>query len=91
MVRYVDETNPNQVLWTYTLPTNYATEGQYYNVAHQLVQFPGYTFSYVTGSTTGRIEQPVKPGTDLKQFLRKILIQLRSLTITIPNKIKRVH
>ncbi|GAW99006.1 hypothetical protein [Secundilactobacillus mixtipabuli] len=57
VVRYVDVTDPAKILWTYSLPTNYATKGQLYTTDTNLISFAGYTIDHVSGDTTGIITQ----------------------------------
>ncbi|MCH5462454.1 hypothetical protein HC026_03895 [Lactobacillus sp. LC28-10] len=60
VVRYVDVTDPDKVLWTYTIPTNYATEGQKYTTDTNVIPFTGYDFDYASANTSGTIDQTVK-------------------------------
>lgn len=60
VVRYVDATDPTHVLWTYTLPTNYATLGQTYQTNYTDLPFSGYQYVYATSNATGTIRQTVQ-------------------------------
>lgn len=59
VVRYVDVTDPNKVLWTYSMPTNFATQGQLFTTDNNIIQFAGYKIDHVSGDTSGIINQAV--------------------------------
>lgn len=63
VVRYVDVNDPSKVLWTYSLPTNFATMGQIYSTDDNLISFAGYTLDHVSGMPTGIINQTAKSPT----------------------------
>jgi len=69
VVHYVDATDPSNVLWTYSLPTNMAAKGQVYDADDSQLQFAGYTFDHDSGNTTGLIDQTVKSYTDLNPIV----------------------
>lgn len=64
VVRYVDVTDPDKVLWTYTIPTNYATEGQKYTTDTNIIPFTGYDFDHASANAEGTINQTVQSATD---------------------------
>lgn len=60
VVHYVDVNDPSKILWTYSIPTNFATDGQSYSTDDNLIQFAGYKFDHASDNTTGTIGQTVK-------------------------------
>lgn len=62
VVRYVAE--PNRLLWTYSIPTTYATQGQLFSTTDNLIPFAGYKLDHVSGDVNGIINQTVNSLSD---------------------------
>lgn len=62
VVRYVAE--PNRLLWTYSIPTTYATQGQLFSTTDNLIPFAGYKLNHVSGDANGIINQTVNSLSD---------------------------
>lgn len=62
VVRYV--ASPNKLLWTYSIPTTYATQGQLFTTTDNLIPFAGYKLHHVSGDVSGIINQTVNSPRD---------------------------